>query len=100
MADKEKKVSNKPTKGEEKTGKVSRRRFLKSSGLIVGGAAAGICIGNNLMAHEIDSNQKKGEMPIKDGYGGTVLRVDLTSGEITWSRQRTMKLGNISVPGV
>ncbi len=74
MADKEKKVSNKPTKGEEKTGKVSRRRFLKSTGLVVGGAAAGIYIGNNshALAHET---------PIKDGYGGTVLRVDLTTGK-------------------
>jgi aldehyde:ferredoxin oxidoreductase len=86
MADKEKKVSNKPTKGEEKTGNVSRRRFLKSTGLVVGGAAAGIYIGNNshALAHET---------PIKDGYGGTVLRVDLTTGKINMEPTTNYEIG-------
>ena len=68
MADKERKVSD-----------ISRRRFLKSTGLVVGGAAAGIYLGStpHALAHET---------PIKDeyaGFGGTVLRVDLTTGKIT-----------------
>ena len=90
MADKEKKVSNKPTKGEEKTGNVSRRRFLKSTGLVVGGAAAGIYIGNNshALAHETPTN--------KDGYGGiggTVLRVDLTTGKINMEPTTNYEIG-------
>ena len=81
MADKEKKVSNKPTKGEEKTGKVSRRRFLKSNGLVVGGAAAGIYARNKLIGNKVSSKNVEMEVQKKISNYFHPVKKDLNAKE-------------------